>query len=491
MRTGMARRRMALVAAAVLAGVVTAGGGAAGAGAVTGGSPWGRAREVPGTTVLNRGGDAEMDALSCASAGNCAAGGFYSPRSGPDTPFVASQVNGRWGRAELVPGTGEGGDLDALSCGAPGNCAAGGYYYGQSALGVFVVTAVGGRWGSARPVPGLAALNRGGNAQITAISCRAAGSCSAGGFYDSGNAVHAFVVGEAGGRWDRAHKVPGVAALGPDGSEITALSCAAPGECAAAGIYQLPGHVTEGFVVSQAHGTWGTARPVPGLAALNRGGDAEIPSISCPAAGECAAGGSYFTGRRYAAFVASQAHGSWQAARPVVFAAGLRPGQLAEVQSVSCGAPGECSAGGEDEESIAVTQAFVVTETRGRWGTAQQVPGLAALNSGKLAEIFSVSCGAPGDCTAGGYYDAGRKGEAFVAGQVRGTWGQAEELPGTGALNRAGDAEVTQLSCPSAGHCAAGGDYLVSTAGEGPRSGGPERGSLKQKGQQVFIDSQG
>jgi len=38
-------------------------------------------------------------------------------------------------------------------------------------------------------------------------------------------------------------------------------------------------------------GSWGKAVEVPGLAALNTGGDAAVTSVSCPSAGDCAAGG--------------------------------------------------------------------------------------------------------------------------------------------------------------------------------------------------------
>src|SRR5690348_5645058 len=41
------------------------------------------------------------------------------------------------------------------------------------------------------------------------------------------------------------------------------------------------------------NGTWGRAQAVPGLAALNRGGDAQVSSVSCARAGECSAGGFY------------------------------------------------------------------------------------------------------------------------------------------------------------------------------------------------------
>jgi len=52
---------------------------------------WQTAIEVPGTAALNKGGHAVVNSLSCASAGNCAAGGSYTDRSGHLQAFVASQ----------------------------------------------------------------------------------------------------------------------------------------------------------------------------------------------------------------------------------------------------------------------------------------------------------------------------------------------------------------------------------------------------------------
>ena len=61
-------------------------------------------------------------------------------------------------------------------------------------------------------------------------------------------------------------------------------------------------------MVSKANGTWGQAIEIPGLAALNVRGDAAVRSVSCGAAGNCAAGGTY-TDRagRTQAFVVSRA----------------------------------------------------------------------------------------------------------------------------------------------------------------------------------------
>ena len=63
-------------------------------------------------------------------------------------------------------------------------------------------------------------------------------------------------------------------------------------------------------------------------------------------------------------------------------------------------------------------QAFVVSQVHGTWGTAEQVPGSAALNQGGDAFTHSVSCAPAGTCIAGGYYtDGSGHQQAFIAGQ--------------------------------------------------------------------------
>jgi hypothetical protein len=42
-------------------------------------------------------------------------------------------------------------------------------------------------------------------------------------------------------------------------------------------------------------------------------------------------------------------------------------------------------------------------------------------------------------------------------------WGTAEEVPGTAALNQGGSAQITSVSCAAAGNCSAGGDYTDSS----------------------------
>src|SRR5260370_586839 len=223
---------------------------------------WGAAEEVPGTAALNQLGFAELTSMSCGAAGNCSAGGFYTDSSGRQQAFVVSQTPGTWHPPIEVPGT---------------------------------------------PAP-----NPAGSAPNTPVSCAAAGNCSAGGFYPprSGR-QQAFAVSQTGGPWHPAIEVPGTAALNQGGNAIiTSVSCAAAGNCSAGGSYVDSSFREQAFVVSQAHGTWHTAIEVPGTAALNQGGAAEITSVSCAAAGNCSAGGLYVGSGRQQAFVVSHAHGT-------------------------------------------------------------------------------------------------------------------------------------------------------------------------------------
>ena len=103
---------------------------------------WGDAIEVPGAPGLNTGGNAEVASVSCSSAGNCAAGGYYASGSQVRRAFVADEVNGIWGDAIQVPGASGYAVVTSVSCPSPGSCAAGGQYTASSSGGdqAFVVS---------------------------------------------------------------------------------------------------------------------------------------------------------------------------------------------------------------------------------------------------------------------------------------------------------------------------------------------------------------
>ena len=259
--------------------------------------------------------------------------------------------------------------------------------------------------------------------------------------------------------WGKAIEVPGTGALNsgpsPDGV-TTSVSCPSSGNCGAAGTYADSSGV-QGFVVNQTAGTWGQAIAVPGLGALNSGGLVVMTSVSCAAADNCTAGGSYTDGaQNEQGFVVTQTAGTWSQAIEVPGLAALDSGGSARVYSVSCASAGNCTAVGSYSSSSRAGP-FAATETAGAWGGAVALPGAAA--KGRIA--LSVSCTAPGTCTAVGGDPYG-PGAAFVAREQGGTWSNAQPIPGLAALNAGNGAAAQSVSCPSAGSCATVGHYTAA-----------------------------
>jgi hypothetical protein len=466
---------VAVVSGAVLlagSGVAPAEAGVRAAGTVR--VHWGLAREVPGLAVLNAGGGAAVNVVSCWRAGDCAAGGSYTDASGHSQAFVVTESNGVWGKAQELPGTavlnaGGGAQVTAMSCAPRGGCAAAGDYHDSKGnLQVFVASQTSRRWSTAHEIPGTGKLNVGGLAKVNSVSCPSAGSCAAGGYYQtynppgSGyNSFQAFVASQRNGRWALAEEVPGIAALAPppDGdNSVSSVSCATAGNCTAGGYWFggcAEGACEYGFVLSEVNGRWHRlVRPM---------GGGPVTSVSCWHAGNCTAAGwsqMPMSGSPIVGFAETESNGRWGKAQQ--FAAKLNLG----IQSVSCPSAGNCAAGGNlgfcECDAGFYNGAFVLTQRYGRWGKADYLTGPA--NRGT---VISLSCTSAGNCGAGGSGYAGNDEygneliQAFVVGERDGRWTAAETPPGEAALNLGANAnsQVNQVSCPSASACAAGGYY--------------------------------
>ena len=190
----------------------------------------------------------ELGEISCASPGNCSAGGGYQQDcdnggdSGCNQAFLVDETGGRWDPAQEVPGTaalntGHEASLATVSCSSPGDCTAAGGYATSSSIQPFVISETAGQWGQAMPVPHLGTLNTGHQADIASLSCASAGNCTAGGLYNSkqpGN-TRAYVVSQLGGQWRNALQIPGTSRLGR--ARVTSVSCTAPGKCSVVGDY--------------------------------------------------------------------------------------------------------------------------------------------------------------------------------------------------------------------------------------------------------------
>jgi len=334
---------------------------------------WGTARPVPALSSAAH--FAEVTAVSCAPAVtaaarkaglNCVAGGVSDLTAGRSTGFVLPVVNGAWGTARAVPGpaaTPPGSAVTAVSCPFRGTCGIGGYYAGASGhRQAFVANEVKGTWSSAQQVPGTAALNAGGDAAISSVSCTAVGACAAAGTYQPAKGPgQLFVVDETAGRWQRAVQLPGSGKLiTASGSTIGEVSCASAASCTVGGTLQTAAAVTRGFLAGETSGRWGALYVVPG------GTSTTITAVSCPAPGYCAAGGQR-DNPSSASFPASvivldEAAGHWGKTVALNSHAIIYPGSDS-VHAISCAAPRSCAAGGEVPGYQGNPYGFVANET--------------------------------------------------------------------------------------------------------------------------------
>jgi hypothetical protein len=298
------------------------------------------------------------------------------------------------------------------------------------------------------------------------MSCPSSGNCAAGGWYrDASGQEQAFVVDETGGVWGNAIEVPGTAALNASGfAEVDSVSCApgAPGNCSAVGVYADTSLThRQAFVADETGGVWGNAIEVPGTAALNARGLASADHSSCPTAGNCTISGTYRDSAGHdQPFVAREKSGAWGKAVELPGIAALNAGVVSGIDALSCTSAGNCSAAGRYSLGTGLArQLFVADETNGRWSPAVEMPGIAALNAGQFADADSMSCTTSGNCAAGGYYETSTGVMMpFVINETGGIWGQATAVPGLASLTQGGSA-VKSVSCSSARNCVAGGYY--------------------------------
>jgi hypothetical protein len=323
--------------------------------------------------------------LSCASAGNCAAGDSYYTRS-QSGAFVVSQTNGTWGKPRKVRTL-----PTAISCPAPGDCTA------ALARG-YLLNEKRDTWRKAFPVPGLAALLHGQSVDFPfVISCPSPGNCAAGGA--------SFVVTERHGIWSNAQPVR---IRSRAGLLITAVSCPSAGNCVAGGYTYPPAGGNGAFAVTETHGTWGTAESLPGTSKLGSG----IDQLDCPAVGACSALGTFVVHREAQPFVSTEKNGTWHDPQTIT---GAGPGST-EFDTLTCPAVGSCVFAG----AIVVrgeAQAAFAAQLNGRWGPARILRGIRALDHGEASSIEAVSCPARSRCTAVGSFGILVAGHLFATAQ--------------------------------------------------------------------------
>lgn len=419
-----------------------------------------------------------VEQVACASAKNCAAVGEWD----------YTELAGKWkaGKVPVVAGTG-GTTLRSLDCPAAGKCAA----VGEAGLQHVVEVSENGRqWKAGEIVlPSDAApVNppSGPSPSLTSVSCASAGNCVAVGGYRAANrTTRPLLVSESGGTWGAGSEpqLPANADTSPDpdqpgaGGGLSFVSCPAAGECTAVGSYTNTdfGHSYYPWVVTESGGTWsaGMDALLPANAAAL--GDLEVgPSpffgftgLSCPSAGNCTAIGGYEDkngGEQ--GLILTEHDGVWsrgvEAPLPPQAVPNSEPNEVnSPLVSLSCSAPDDCAAvGWYVVHSSGTTHGMLLRERSGKWtASALALPAKAKAPNGVY--MTSVSCPSRGNCLAAGdYFDHG-KTYALIVREAAGTWGRAVKaaVPNGAAVSDKSHTNLNSVSCASAGACTAGGYY--------------------------------
>jgi hypothetical protein len=343
-------------------------------------------------------------------------------------------------------------DLGAVSCPAARSCVAVGHdspdkLDGQNAV---IETLSGGTWtATAAPLP----ADGYPDADLDAVACPAAGSCVAVGEYHVGSSGEEGVVGDqqglietlSGGTWT-AQEAPLPADAGSQTAvKLDHLSCPAAGTCVAVSDYDDTGGEAQLVIDSLSDGTWtATEAPLPADAVTGPVGVPFFFSVSCPAAGTCAAVGDYATSTTGGAgLIDTLAAGTWTATEaplPTGTAAGAH--QLTVLTGVDCPGTGSCVAVGTSGDGSTM-QGVIETLAGGTW-TAAAPPAVAGLSSVSLSD---VRCPAAGSCLA-----VGDELDTLASG----TWsahGLAPPAHGKSPVT------LSHVACPDTGACVATGTY--------------------------------
>ncbi len=334
-------------------------------------------------------------------------------------------------------------------------------------------------WASGATVPPPANAGSQPGVVITSIACPTAGDCSAVGSYtDSSGDTQGLVAVESGGHWNASStaKLPSnINAVNPEVS-LTSVACASVGNCTAVGSFLDVNGLTQGLLLTETGGTWGTGREVihPLSVPVSGNPQIDLTAVSCASATNCFAAGTYNDNYgRPQGLLETEINGTWSytvtnGVRSYTGSEAGLPSDAAThpnvaINSVSCGAVGRCVAVGSYVNTANEQEALLLTgsDSSGAWVFT---PSAASLPSGAatspVAALDSVSCKATGECDAvGSYEDSSHHAQGLLLTQTGSAWQQGSKalLPADASGNP--DVSLTSVSCWSVGNCDAVGNY--------------------------------
>jgi hypothetical protein len=364
--------------------------------------------------------------------------------------------------------------VESISCPSAGDCSAVGNYADNSSSGEgLLLTETAGSWAAGTEAALPANANTHQDAYLISVSCATAGNCSAVGTYvDSSNNVEGLLLTETAGTWGIGVEaiLPADAATTNQTVFINSVSCSSAGNCSAVGTYSdNSGTNTEGLLLTETAGSWATGvEAVLPAGAVTTDQEADLSSVSCGAAGNCSAVGSYEGSSGTGALLLNETGGSWASGVEADLPADAASGDVSTgLSSVSCASAGNCSAVGVYTKSSGSGEfGLLLSETAGNWsaGVKGALPANASVGG---TEAPSVSCASAGNCTAVSTYFAGTDSEGLRWTETAGSWATGVEMPVPANANASPGVELSSVSCPSADDCSAVGSYVVGAEDQG------------------------
>ena len=413
------------------------------------------------------------------SSGECVAGTFSESSQASAT--VTSTVG--WGLARpavfqesVLLSSPQEMYTSSVSCSSPGNCTAVGQFKNSiSGFEAFTMTSTNDVWSTVRPAVFASGIQSNSpNAFLHSVSCASPGSCTAvGQFMNVNDRTQAFTMTSTNGVWSAAQ--PAVFASGDLNASpydaLVSVSCAAPGNCTAVGQFLNNSGGSEAFTMTSTNGVWDTARPAVFASGIQNEVKYGIFNwVSCATPGNCTAVGQFLNNNGGSeAFTMTSTNGLWDTAQPAVFASGEQHVSRSGIfYSVSCAAPGNCTAVGKFMNIDSELEAFTMSLANGVWDLARPAVFTANRQNTELDDGFnSVSCATPGNCTAvGDFVNSNGFKTAFTYTSVNGVWGNAEPAEfSDGVRSNSGYAGFNSVSCPTPGNCTALGDFSKTEGG--------------------------
>ena len=250
--------------------------------------------------------EARFNSVSCASPGNCTAVGQFRNFDNSREAFTMASTNGVWALArpavfpDGVQPNSPIAQLNSVSCPTAGNCTAVGWFNNMSDWGeAFTMTSTNGVWELARPAVFLGGVqSEYPEDDFRSVSCSASGNCTAvGTFITADNSRQAFTMTSTNGVWALARpaEFPDNVESIATNSQLASVSCPTAGNCTTVGSFQMDSGGGTPFTLTSTNGEWELARPAEFPNGIQTNPTyAAFTSVSCASPGNCTAAG-YFT----------------------------------------------------------------------------------------------------------------------------------------------------------------------------------------------------